>query len=450
LRILCVLALLANLFFWGCGDQSTLSNTPIFNKLQRDTILITEIITEAKIASVNPSENIVLPTLEEPIVAQISTREPDKTYLIILTPGEKIEVEYTKDSLISTNSQSDSLLNYLWKSNLQFIQQNSSFIFQTDKLDSITLIFKEFLDKRSDQINEFKDSFKTQEIEILHYQNKARIYSFLFWLGRVSRTIDADQSYFDFISEIEKPSIYLKSLPDIYLYKYEIEYLRQHKTLDSIPQFINYLEERVEDLDLTDFLKSIYLKALIHSPSYWTKHEQLFTSDVLKSVLEQEKNNKYSYLLDLPVASFFKSQNGEQAYNFTAEDISGNVFLLEDFKGKVVYIDVWATWCGPCISHRPNVIELAKHYQDNDKVEILMISVDSDQEKWSNFLKEEGQVDGLNLFIENGMRSKFGDSYNIKSIPRYILIGRDGKIIHSNMAEPSIKSNAEIDKALLN
>lgn len=350
--------------------------------------------------------------------------------------------------MLSTNTQSDSLLNYLWKSNLQFIQQNSAFIFQTDKLDSITLIFEEFLKKRANQINEFKNSFSTQEIEILHFQNKARIYSFLFWLGRISRTIDVDHSYFDFISKIGEPSKVSKSLPDIYLYKYEIEYLRRHRTIDSIPQFLNFIEEKVQDDALTDFLKSIYLKALIELPSYWSKHEQLFTSDVLKTVLEREKNNQYGYLLDRPVSSFYKSQDGEKAYNFSAIDIEGKRISLEEFDGKVVYMDVWATWCGPCLKHRPNVIQLAKKYEQNDDVAILMVSVDSDYNRWSSFLKDESNTAGTNLFIENGMRTDFGDKYNIRSIPRYILVGKNGKIIHSNMAEPSISSEQAIEKAL--
>ena len=77
-----------------------------------------------------------------------------------------------------------------------------------------------------------------------------------------------------------------------------------------------------------------------------------------------------------------------------------------------------------------------------------MISVDSSKDKWLSFLEKENRESGNNLFIENGMRTKFGDNYNIKSIPRYILIGKDGKIINSNINEPSIAVEKEIEKAL--
>jgi hypothetical protein len=74
--------------------------------------------------------------------------------------------------------------------------------------------------------------------------------------------------------------------------------------------------------------------------------------------------------------------------------------------------------------------------------------VDSSKDKWLSFLDKENQEFGENLFIEKGMRTEFGDNYNIKSIPRYILIGKDGKIINSNINEPSIAVEKEIEKAL--
>jgi hypothetical protein len=77
-----------------------------------------------------------------------------------------------------------------------------------------------------------------------------------------------------------------------------------------------------------------------------------------------------------------------------------------------------------------------------------MISVDSSKDQWLSFLEKENKESGNNLFIENGMRTGLGDYYNIKSVPRYILVGKDGKIINSNINEPSIAVEKEIEKAL--
>jgi hypothetical protein len=79
-----------------------------------------------------------------------------------------------------------------------------------------------------------------------------------------------------------------------------------------------------------------------------------------------------------------------------------------------------------------------------------MISVDSSKENWLKFLDNEKEQFGINLFIENGMRTEFGDNYNIKSIPRYILLDSSGKIINSNLSEPSLAVEELIEAALLN
>ncbi|MEM6815049.1 MAG: TlpA disulfide reductase family protein [Bacteroidota bacterium] len=74
--------------------------------------------------------------------------------------------------------------------------------------------------------------------------------------------------------------------------------------------------------------------------------------------------------------SFFSSQKDFRAYDFEAESIDGSKLKLSDLNGKVVFIDYWASWCGPCIPYRPKVLELANKYADNSNVEILRISVD--------------------------------------------------------------------------
>ena len=88
---------------------------------------------------------------------------------------------------------------------------------------------------------------------------------------------------------------------------------------------------------------------------------------------------------------------------------------------------------GPCISQRPRVFELAEKYKNNTDVKILLLSVDNSKDKWLSFLKKENSSKGMNLFIKDGINNSFGNNYNIKTIPRYILIGKDGKIINSNM-----------------
>lgn len=432
----------------SCQEKTFGFDVSLNSKSKLDTIYVSELITNKLITKIYENNKLITIPLNSATLANIYTNNNENGYLTILAPNKDLNISILSDSSITTNDISDSLVNYLWQSNSKFISENSSFVFRTQKTDSIPILFEKFREKRENEINKFKDKFSPEITKILHFQNEARIYSFLFFLGRVSMELNPKNSYFDFIEKIPEASETLKSLPAIYLYKYEVEYLREHESIESVPDFLSFIEKKTNNKDLADFLKAIYIKSLIEMPSYWQKHEKLFNSVILSEVLNAEKNNTYHYLIEQPSASFYASQNGEQAYFFQAEDKIGNSFNLESLKGKVIFIDTWATWCGPCIAHRPKVLEFAEKYKNSDDVEILLVSVDSSKDKWLSFLEKENKEFGTNLFIKDGMSTDYGNSYNIKSIPRYILIGKDGKIINSNINEPSIALEKEIENAI--
>lgn len=278
--------------------------------------------------------------LHRPKIANIRTDDGEGEYLAVLAPDKELNISIKPDSSLTTNDIGDSLVNYFWKSNMDFINKNSSFIFRTQNLDSIPLVFEKFAKERGSEINKFKNEISPQILGLLNFQNKARIYAFLFWLGRVSKELDPEHNYFDFVEKIPELAETLKSLPDIYLYKYEIEYLREHQSIENIPNFLKFIEGKTGNKDLADFLKAIYIRELIQSPSYWQKHEQLFNSKVLSEVLDSEKNNIYHYLIERPSSSFYASQNGEMAYLFDAKDKFGDNFNLQSLKRKVIFIDV--------------------------------------------------------------------------------------------------------------
>lgn len=432
----------------SCKEKNTGFNITLNSESELDTIYVSELITGTKVIQLNKKTDAKNIALNNPTVAEIYDKEKDNIYLTILAKNKDLNISIKPDSSITTNDKIDSLLNYLWKSNNQFISENSSFIFQTKNVDSIPILFEKFRTKREKKIKKFKEQFSPEIADILYYQNDARVYSFLFYLGRVAKELEPNNSYFDFIEKIPKADKTLKSLPDIYLYKYEVEYLRKNQSIESIPDFLKFIEQKTDNKDLADFLKANYLKALIESPSYWQKHEKIFNTEILSEVLKTEEKNIYHSLIEKSTSNFYASQNGQTAYLFDAEDKFGNGINLKNFSGKVIFIDVWATWCGPCLNHRPKVLEFAEKFENRDDVEIILISVDSSKEKWLSFLEKENENLGKNLFIENGMRTDFGNNYNIKSIPRYILIGKDGKIINSNINEPSLAVEKEIEKAL--
>lgn len=136
-----------------------------------------------------------------------------------------------------------------------------------------------------------------------------------------------------------------------------------------------------------------------------------------------------------------KLKVGDQIPDFKFLDVSGKEIALSDLKGKYVYIDVWATWCGPCKMELPHLKELEKKMH-NKKIEFVSISCDVDKIAWEKMVKEK-ELGGVQLNF-GGDRTIL-DMFGIKHIPHFILLDKDGIIVNLTMPRPS---NAETEKIL--
>ena len=132
-----------------------------------------------------------------------------------------------------------------------------------------------------------------------------------------------------------------------------------------------------------------------------------------------------------------KKLNNSVAPNFDYENAKGGTTSLESLKGKYVYIDVWATWCGPCRAEIPFLKKVEEKFHGKN-IEFVSISVDveKDHDKWKNFVKEK-ELGGIQLFADKNWNSSFITAFGIMSIPRFILIDPKGNVIDADAARPS-------------
>lgn len=133
-----------------------------------------------------------------------------------------------------------------------------------------------------------------------------------------------------------------------------------------------------------------------------------------------------------PIAKGKPSPNFEKYENF-----EGGTTSLNDFRGNYMYIDIWATWCMPCIAEIPALKELEIAYHSK-KIKFISISTDAlkDRDKWKAFVQKKN-LTGIQLFAPNSFESEFIQSYVVESIPRFILVDPVGNIVSSSTLRPS-------------
>ena len=149
-------------------------------------------------------------------------------------------------------------------------------------------------------------------------------------------------------------------------------------------------------------------------------------SDILK-----QKNIKYLYKTSIV---------NKIGNNFFFKDIKNNVKTLKDFKGKYVYIDVWATWCKPCKVEHTFLKQLEEHFSYNNELQIISISTDREYDKWEKYITKNS-IKGVQLY--SGSNSDFVKFYDIGALPRFIFLDKEGKVISPDEIRPSNSKTLE-------
>ena len=208
----------------------------------------------------------------------------------------------------------------------------------------------------------------------------------------------------------------------------------------STEQSVNYVDATIQDEKVAEFLIDQFVYNFVDNNG-------LDEADGLivlfrKHVKDAKSIEKFNALC----TKWEKLRSGNpSAASFSYPDINGKTVSLADLKGKYIYIDVWATWCGPCRGELPALKELEEKYAGKD-IHFVSLSCDKNKKAWENMVTKD-QLKGIQLHM--GTDRTFMDAYLINGIPRFILLDRDGKIISANMTRPSDPKTAEKFNELL-
>lgn len=163
---------------------------------------------------------------------------------------------------------------------------------------------------------------------------------------------------------------------------------------------------------------------------------QNITPELLKEAedrLAQLTDEEYKKGLAKRVKRLRKFVTGVPVVDIQMEDENGKEVKLSDFKGKLIYIDFWATWCGPCRQELPSYAQLIKKNEGKDIV-FLSVSLDQDKAKWQSFIKKES-IGSVQLYATH--QQDLMKHWEISGIPRFALIDKDLNFIDAFADRPS-------------
>ena len=231
-------------------------------------------------------------------------------------------------------------------------------------------------------------------------------------------------------------------------------------------QYRDYVSSFVNELDLTDSLQAgsqpfasverrlgrsrsaefavaglLYNKLEINSLAAVGELLPALGQYVRDSALVRTVRDRYRRLLPL--------QPGQPAPDFTLRDEAGQLVSLHDFRGQVVYLDFWASWCGPCIAEAPATARLRQQFAGRDVI-FLAVSIDQQPDAWRKAL-DRFKLRGPNarhLIDPQHFEAGSLKAYEVRGVPTYWLIGREGQIIQGNAPRPS--DEATVTAALEN
>lgn len=312
------------------------------------------------------------------------------------------------------------------------------FILKIDSIHNpVEALFNDF-----DANNELNKNFSFNEKETVRYDKATDLLLYSFTFDNHERD-SLDQLPENFDSYLESTNLNEEQLADNFSY---INFVRNRINTMTETEY-NSDSSNYDDGSAYYYIQLKHIFDQVQNPKVLQEILVLTTTDKLRidyegvndsifNVLDQhiKDSEKFAELKTLK-AGWDKIASGKKAPELQGEDLDGELHSLSDFKGTYVYVDTWATWCGPCKVELPHLEDLQERFKD-DNITFISISIDRNYEDWKNMVTDKNMM-GVQLIAQDELQKHLTESYKIAAIPRFILIDKEGVIINPNAPRPS-------------
>lgn len=318
-----------------------------------------------------------------------------------------------------------------------------------DLVDSMTKVRQDFLD-RSTLKHELPEMFVAEEQVAIDYEQGIALYEY-----------ENAAAYYQEVESVEVPEGYYAFTGELQV---ENEGMLGNDTYERYANtHLNHLANaRLEDNDLyegdlaftslkfdciTEVFTSQELKdkflhqTMMDALNYYGSQDM---TEVLAKFTECCKDKKCVDVVTKEVEGWKVLWKGNPAPTFAYNDVDGNTIDISELKGRVVYVDVWASWCGPCRREIPFLKDLEHDYHGMD-ISFVSVSIDENEKAWRQSV-EDNELGGFQLLADGAWESTICSDYKIQGIPRFILIDQEGNIVSADAPRPS--SGAELTEML--
>jgi thiol-disulfide isomerase/thioredoxin len=402
--------------------------------------------------------------LSKPTFATLKAGRLSRT--IYLAPGYDLVITYgeTLDESLRFHGTGADVNNYLVETHLvrekflkvgtdQIVRMDSShFLRKLDSLEQTLLVFH----------NEYIGSVRLPErtVNLLLTQNKvnvAEIRQNYAWHYRIQNNYQAPGNL-SMVDEIPLDTMLLNQSSPEYgkLLRMNMQ-IQFYSDLwrDKTPAEAEYLQnnaplavnELIIKKKFPEPLEEFMRARNIHDwMEYWKLAPAVDT--LYRNFSKQYPESRWLPTLKKNYDILFNLSAGKVAPDFSGVDIEGKRISLSDLKGKVVYADVWATWCGPCLEEMPHLEKLIHTFRESNEIVFVLISIDKSAAAWKRHVQEDMKT----LPVYNILETKEGssaapirESYHLESIPKNLLIDKEGNIVSADALHPSSGDRIETE-----
>jgi len=360
-------------------------------------------------------------------------------YTFWMKPGDRlrIAVNDTSYTLVGENSP-ENIAMTAWHNFIQPLEWRSFYFTRRGSADAIYTEFFPLLEERVRHPFVARPTGNRNFDELFaKYRHFDLIHCAVHFLMTPRRVHPRDEDFPDFYRQLDVRNF---DNTDILIFPYQL-----------LPNML-FVQNRLGEADLIDGSPSV---ALINMFTNDTLKGEIFLTGIMPGVREllrmQEVNRLFAkyvvtedqrrrFLREIERVNRLHLEQGIGApgFDFTYNDVHGNEVSFSDFRGRIVYLNVWATWCAPCRAELPHKKRIEEHFAGNDNIVFVNVSLDNlrDIQRWRGFVKDN-ELGGVQLHGNIDGPMNFRTLYGITGIPRFMIFDKQGNIISTDASRPS-------------